>query len=451
MSATKDTAADELRARWGILRPAVTLLLLFGLTWLSFRGVPPTLEDGRLAILLGFVLLGASVAGTLAASVGLPKITGFIVVGILAGPSALGLLPAEAVDSLRLIDRFALALIALLAGGELRANQLLPQARTILVATGVVTVVVWVGMAAAVLAVRPLVPFLAELSLASAVGVALLIGVWAANSSPDLTVAVIEERHAQGELAEVILGITIVKDVVVIVLFTLTLALVTPLLDPSQHFSTHALVELVREVGGALVLGAGLGWVFSQYLGDEESKPRSPLATFLFAYILVVLAAELHVELLLTGVAAGFVIENLSPAGDRMIEGIRKVAVVVFAFFFAIAGASLNLSAVARFGVAALILFAVRVVLTRQATIWGTRMAGADTSIQTRTWQGLISQGGVSLGLVLLIRESFPELGAGVVALAMAVIIGNILGGPILLGRALSAEEESGARAPAEG
>jgi Kef-type K+ transport system membrane component KefB len=186
--------------------------------------------------------------------------------------------------------------------------------------------------------------------------------------------------------------------------------------------------------------------VFSQYLGDEDSKPRSPVATFLFAYVIVVLAAELHVELLLTGVAAGFVIENLSPAGDRMIDGIRKVAVVIFAFFFAIAGASLNLQAVARFGLAAVILFLARAVLTRQGTIWGTRLAGAGTVVQKRSWQGLISQGGVSLGLVLLIQESFPELGANVVALAMAVIIGNILGGPILLGRALSAGAEDEAR-----
>jgi len=59
--------------------------------------------------------------------------------------------------------------------------------------------------------------------------------------------------------------------------------------------------------------------------------------------------------------------------------------------------------------------------------------------VRKRAWQGLISQGGVSLGLVLLVQESFPELGASVVSLAMAVIIGNILGGPVLLGRALAA------------
>jgi Kef-type K+ transport system membrane component KefB len=429
-----------------MLRPAVTLLLLFGLAWLSFQGAPSALENGKLAVLVGFVLLAASVGGALAAEAGLPRITGFILVGIAAGPSVFGLMPATAVTDLRLIDRFALALIAMLAGGELRMGNLRPQARTIAVTTLVVTVVVWAGMAATVLAVRPFVPFLADLPLAGAVGVALLLGVWAANSSPDLTVAVIEEKRARGPLVEVILGVTIVKDVLVIVLFTLTLALVSPLLDPASTFSAHALLDLGREVGGALAMGAAGGWVFSQYLGGGATRRRPPLATFLFAYVLVVLAEELHVELLLAGVAAGFVIENLSPAGDKMIQGIRSVAVVIFAFFFATAGAGLDLGAVLRYGPAALALFAARVFLTRFATIRGARLAGASDEIRDRAWQGLVSQGGVSLGLVLLIEESFPEVGASVVALAMAVIIGNILGGPVLLGRALRAPRRASAR-----
>ncbi|HSG47081.1 MAG TPA: cation:proton antiporter, partial [Longimicrobiales bacterium] len=349
----------------GILRPGVTLVLLFGLVWLSFQGLAPTLEGGRLSVLVGFVLLASSVSGVLAAEVGLPRITGYIIVGIVAGPSLLGLLPAPAVDDLSLIDDFALALIAMLAGGELQVGSLKPQARTIALTTLVVVAVVWVGVALSVMAVRPFVPFLAELPWTAAAGVALLLGVWAANSSPDLAVAVIEEKGAKGTMVDVILGVTIVKDVVVIVLFTLTLTLVTPLLDPTQAFSAHALVDLAREVGGALVVGAAGGWVFSQYLGKEGDRARSPLATFLFAYMLVVVAAELHVELLLTGVAAGFVIENLSPAGDRMIQGIRSVAVVIFAFFFTIAGAGLDLGSVLRFGPAALLLFGVRVALTR--------------------------------------------------------------------------------------
>jgi len=225
------------------------------------------------------------------------------------------------------------------------------------------------------------------------------------------------------------------------VLFTLTLALVGPLLDPDSAFSGHVLVELGQEVGGALVVGAIMGWLFSLYLGDDTERQRPPLATFLFAYLIVVVSARLHIELLLTGVAAGFVIENWSPAGDRMLRGIESVAVVIFAFFFAVAGARLDLGAVQQFGVAALILIAGRAFLTRLGAIWGLKRAGATKNVTGLAWKGLISQGGVTLGLVLVIQESFPQVGAEVVALGMAIIIGNILGGPILLKWALGEGE----------
>ena len=53
-------------------------------------------------------------------------------------------------------------------------------------------------MTAAVLAARPFVPFLAGVPWPAAAGVAVLLGIWSANSSPDLTVAVIEEKRARG-------------------------------------------------------------------------------------------------------------------------------------------------------------------------------------------------------------------------------------------------------------
>ena len=163
--------------------------------------------------------------------------------------------------------------------------------------------------------------------------------------SPDLTVAVIEDVGAEGPLTDVILGVTIVKDIIVIVLFTIVLAFVGPVVDPSGAGGHNPFREVGLEVGGAVVAGALLGWLFSLYLQTSEEQ-RSPLATFLFTYILVVIAEALHLELLILAASAGFVIENLSPAGDRMIRGIASVSVVVFAFFFAVAGASLDVGAV---------------------------------------------------------------------------------------------------------
>ena len=86
---------------------------------------------------------------------------GFILVGIAAGPSLLGVIPGTAVVDLKLIDDFALALIAMLAGGELQLKTLRPQAKVILLTTLVVTAIVWVGVAGTVLA--------GEISLAAAI------------------------------------------------------------------------------------------------------------------------------------------------------------------------------------------------------------------------------------------------------------------------------------------
>lgn len=442
MSTGRATRVDT-RAPWvRLVTLSVTLLLLFLVTQVTLRASADAIPGSELTVLVGFVLLVASVAGRIAVTLGLPQLTGFLLVGILAGPSVVGVISTAAVGDLRLIDRFALALIAMLAGGELKVATLRPQARHIILTTLAITGVVWVGMTGAVLAVRPLVAPLAALPLQAAFAVALLLGVWAANSSPDLTVAVVEETSSAGALTDVILGVTIVKDALVIVLFTLTLALVGPLVDASREFSSHVFVDLAREVGGAIVVGSVLGWVFSLYLGDDEAAPRSPAATFLFAYLLVVLADRLHVELLLTGVAAGFVIENLSPAGDRMIQGIVSVSVVFFAFFFTIAGAGLDLGAVGRFWLAALLLLAARALFTWLGTFWGMRLSGADETLRRFTWQGMISQGGVTLGLILLVGEELPELQGWLVALAMAVILGNVLGGPILLKRALTAADQ---------
>ena len=351
-----------------------------------FQGDAP---EERLTVLMGFVLLAATVAGALASHIGLPKITGFLLVGIAAGPSVSGLIPWGALDELRLIDQFALALIAMLAGGELKIRTLRPAAKSIGLTTLAVVGVVWVGMTAVFVPVGHFLPFLDDVGFVGILALASLIGIWAANSSPDLTVAVIEETGSKGPLTDVILGVTIVKDVVVIVLFTLVLALAQPFLG-HESGEGGILLGLLREVGGALLAGGILGWVFSLYLEQEGEQPA--YATFLFAYVLVLVSELLHLELLLAGVAAGLVIENMSEAGDEMIRSIERVSVVIFAFFFTIAGASLDLKAIGTFWVAALILFGARVGLTYWGARLGTRWAGASREIQAMTWRGLMSR-----------------------------------------------------------
>ncbi len=157
-----------------IIALILNLFLLFGITYIAMSATTPPFPGAEVAVLIGFILLIANVTGSLAASAGLPRLTGYLIVGILAGPSISGIISVESVDELALIDSFALTLIALMAGGELKLSQLKPQARTILYTTFAVTGVVWIGMTLLILVISPLVPFLSALPFTGTLAVALM-------------------------------------------------------------------------------------------------------------------------------------------------------------------------------------------------------------------------------------------------------------------------------------
>ena len=73
------------------------------------------------AIALGALIILAWVMGDIFQKVGLPRITGYMVTGLLAGPYGLKLISKNSVQTLKFIDNLALALIALHAGHRRRA------------------------------------------------------------------------------------------------------------------------------------------------------------------------------------------------------------------------------------------------------------------------------------------------------------------------------------------
>ncbi len=423
----------------------LTLAALIAFAYLVISFDAPAHHRTTATVLLGFILLGAYIAGAAAAGFSLPRVTGYVLLGIVVGPYALGIFTEELVESLRTIDELALALIALTAGGELKLKELRRAMRSIVgVSLGIVGFVI-IGFLILVLAVKPLVPALASTSWGLTVAEALLLAIWAANSSPDATIAVINESGAEGELTDTILGVTIFKDVVVIVLFAIALSVAGPLAGEAA-FDPALIGTVAWEVGGAFLVGGVLGWAFSVYLG--RSPGQTVLVTLLFAYLLVLVAHAAHVELLLAAVGAGFVIENFSEAGDRFINDIEANSLVVFAIFFALAGAALDLGTVAAYWSFALVIVLVRGGLTWAGATVGARVTDSPAPVVRLGWMGLISQAGVTLGLSLLVAREFPTWGTQFVAITTAVIIVHLLVGPVLLKVALGRAGETGGGAP---
>ncbi|EDQ84650.1 uncharacterized protein MONBRDRAFT_12617 [Monosiga brevicollis MX1] len=146
-------------------------------------------------------------------------LTGYLITGILAGPDILHILSRPEIDDLRFIDRLALALIAFTAGAELylpHLYQFLPSLLRIVTAT---TIVGLVGFFVVAFVAAPLTDFMDRLSPGQQATVALLGAVISVASSPLATIAIINKHRAKGPYGQMALGVVLLKDAVVIVLY----------------------------------------------------------------------------------------------------------------------------------------------------------------------------------------------------------------------------------------
>jgi uncharacterized protein (TIGR00730 family) len=150
-------------------------------------------------------------------------------------------------------------------------------------------------------------------------------------------------------------------------------------------------------------------------------------------------------EPLLAALAAGLVVENIAPPrGERLRDAIERGALPVLIVFFAAAGASLQIDALAVIGIVAVAVSVLRMGLLRGATHVAGLHAGVPDALRNRVWMGLVSQAGVTLGLTLIVASEFPTWGSQLQVLSVALIAIHELIGPVLFRSALARAGEIG-------
>jgi Kef-type K+ transport system membrane component KefB len=158
----------------------------------------------------------------------LPYITGYLFTGVLVGSFGLQLIPSSAGESLRFIDQIALAIIAFVASSELFYKDLISRLRIILTSIGIIIIAALTLIGTVLFLLLGLIPFTQGLTPEQKVGVALLGATILLALSPPSTIAVIKEVRARGPATRLILGMTIVMDVAIIVLFAINSSFTRP-------------------------------------------------------------------------------------------------------------------------------------------------------------------------------------------------------------------------------
>ena len=429
------------------MRRLVILALLFGGIQLVLIAGPAE-GTGEAILAFGFLILAAYSVGELMKQFNLPKLIGYLAAGAVFGPSALAAVPTEAVADLAPVSDLAIALIAFLAGAELEWGELRRRGVALLKVTGVELAVTFLVIVGALLAMREFVPFLQGTNTLTTLTFAGLFASIAIVHSPAVTMALLTETGARGPLSRTTLGVVLLADVVVVLLFSAALSAARALV-PSGGEGVGSFAATVWEIGGAIPIGAILGGAVALYLRFVRGE------LFLFALLVTFFGLEIsrlaHVETLLTLLVAGFVAETAAPgsSGRALRHAMERSAAPVFVVFFALAGAKLELGELA-----ALWPVVIPIVLARAFGIWtgtrlGARVANVPRAESDTLWMGLISQAGVAIGLVTVAEQAYPAVGGDMRTILLSVIAVNETVGAVLFRRALARAGEINAKGAA--
>ncbi|GAB4366252.1 MAG: hypothetical protein Kow0042_06000 [Calditrichia bacterium] len=386
---------------------------------------------------LGFVLIAAYLIGKMGGNYNLPLITGYLFAGIVAGPFVVNLISPTIVSNLQLIDKIALGLIALTAGGEFHYSALREQFKTLISVFGLLLILMMAVSLLLIFLVQSQVSFMAGIPFSGAIGVGLLFGIISLSMSPATTIAIITETRAKGRFTDFVLGMTIFIDIAVVLLFSVVLALSKPLITGSGQVQLSHALSIIKEILLSVGVGAGAGILiilYLKYVGKE-------VVLFILGFLLlgIEMASMFHLELILLFVVAGFVVQNFSNVGHNLIEAIERSSLPIYVIFFATTGASLNFDLFFANWILALLLVSVRLGALFGGTYLGARFAGASPAIQNFGWMGFASQAGISLGIAVLVAQNIPgEIGSSMKSLVVATIAINQIIGPILFRYSLS-------------
>lgn len=425
-----------------------SLIILFALGGLmqaahSFGATGSLVAGPELAF--GFLLLAAFYGGRIVESLRSPKVTGYLVIGVIAGPSVLELISLDMVSALKIINGVAVCLIALTAGGELSIRKMKPLLKTIRAMTIFAVMGTTVLLTLTIFLIRPLVPFFADLNTTQGLVVSLVLAVTLASQSPAVVMALLSETKSDGPLSQTTLALVIIADLVVIVLYALASSMATAVIgggvDVAATIKTVAW-ELFGSAGIGVVIGIILA-AFIRYVGQGQS-----LFAVLICFVVAEVGVRIHLDPLIVTLAAGVYLENISKVdATKLIHQLEGASLPVYLVFFALAGAALKLDLL--YGV--LIPAAIIAVIRGFGFWWGCRFAArrtnADSMVEKWTWVGLLPQAGLALALALIMARTFPSFGIEAQALVLGVVGLNQLITPVILRIALIKSGEAGKRA----
>lgn len=400
-------------------------------------------------LLMGSMLIVGYLAGALAARVGFPRITGYLIAGILLNPSVLPVFHQKTVETLNFITPVTLGVISYMIGGGLRLDAVRKLGKAILSITILQGVTPFL---LSVLLIAGLGPYVMRIpgdgQISSFIAMALVLGAIAASSAPAAIVAIIHECRAKGPVTTTCLAVLALTDAFTVIVFAVAMGIGHSLVDGHSTIgAADTVMAPLLHILGSVAAGLVFGYVMLKIMLKiliRQGKTIGLLASVsVGVLILTGLSESWGLSPVLANMAAGFVVVNGS-GWEEMITVLERIEDVLFIFFFVLNGMYIDIMAFKAAGILMVLIIAGRKI----GKYTGARIGAAiiDAPEPLRRFPGLLllPKAGLTLGLAFMARQAFPSFGPLLFNALLASTIVNMLLTPPLAKYALMKSGEAG-------
>jgi len=385
------------------------------------ENIPPNFIIGVI-ICVGFFF------GGLATKLKLPKITGYIIAGVVLNPHLFHLVPPDFAKNTDPVTNIALSFITFSIGGTLFYPRMKKMGKDIFYITFFESEFAFLAVFLGSCLVMPFFIHNGQSWFTTFIPVSLLLAVLAAPTDPSATLAVVHQYKAKGVVTSTTMGVSAFDDVFGIINYSIAMVLAgTLIVGDSFSVSSLALRPAII-IGGAIILGGIFGVIFNLLSPFVKEGAESVLIVLVLGLLSLSfgLARIAGVDELLTTMVMGIVVINFNRCHDKVFNILeRYTEQLVFLIFFTLSGMFLDFSTFAKSIILVILFFFFRTSGKIAGVKLGCFLSSADYKVRKYTSAGLIPQGGLVVGLALIMKEN--HLFDSFSGLIINIIIGSTI------------------------
>lgn len=376
---------------------------------------------------IAIVLIVGLVFGQLATLLKMPNVTGYLIGGLIVGPSLLNGLTPTVLEHFEIVSEVALAFIAFTIGLSFKRSYFKRVGfQPVVIAAFEATLAV-VIVTGGLLLIGVELPF------------AIVLGAIAAATAPAATIMVIKEFKAEGPVTETLLSVVALDDAFALILFGFASTIAKSLIEVEGEFSLFlSILNPFISILYALLVGAVLGFLMKWPLKYFRTSSNRLVVLIIFVFLASGLSSLFGISELLTTMIMGAVLTNVSSSATSMSDLSDRITSPIFVMFFVIAGAELNLSIVPTVGLIGIVYITLRVVGKMSGVYIGAKLTHAPETVSRYLGATLIPQAGVAIGLTAVAQSVVPMYAPQIRVVVLSATLVYELFGPLITKVALT-------------